>query len=183
MKSSLETERGDWLDNKRRASLGEDLPLRVDVLFLPVVDDVLLLYDLQRERDVLVPHLHLQIQAANWVVAARATLRFHLCGRLTSSTRPNPPTPSVATTSRWSKGLDEENTDTISFRQITSDGSGWLWWRDTDFFLDGDTSDRTSEHQRGIWKGSGEERGLRRRCSACRDLACLFLSSRSSVAT
>lgn len=56
---------------------------------------------------------------------------------LTSSTRPNPPTPRVATTSRWSKGLDGENADTISFSWMTSEDSGWLWWRDTDF-LDGD---------------------------------------------
>lgn len=52
---------------------------------------------------------------------------------LTSSTRPKPPTPRVAMTSRWSKGLDGENTDTISLYWMTSAGSGWLWWRDTDF--------------------------------------------------
>lgn len=70
MKSSLGTGGWDWLDNKRRASLGQDLSLRVDVLFLPVVDDVLLLYDLQRERDVLVLHLHLQMEATNWDITA-----------------------------------------------------------------------------------------------------------------
>lgn len=42
-------------------------------------------------------------------------------------------------TSRSSKGLDEGNPDTISFSRMTSGDSGWLWWRDTDFFLDEDT--------------------------------------------
>jgi len=46
---------------------------------------------------------------------------------LTSSTRPKPPTPRVATTSRWSKGLDGGNSDTISFSWRTSGDSGWLW--------------------------------------------------------
>lgn len=57
---------------------------------------------------------------------------------LTSSTRPKPPTPRVAMTSRWSKGLDDGNSDTMSFSRMMSGDSGWLWWRDTDFFLNGD---------------------------------------------
>lgn len=57
---------------------------------------------------------------------------------LTSSTRPKPPTPSVAMTSSWSKGLEEGNGATSSFSRMTSGDSGWLWWRDTDLFLDND---------------------------------------------
>lgn len=51
--------RQDALDDKRRASLGEDPPLRVDVLLLSVVHHVLLLDDLQGKGDVLALHLHL----------------------------------------------------------------------------------------------------------------------------
>lgn len=68
MEMRLESEQEDWLDNERRASLSEDLPLRVDVLFLPVVHDVLLLDDLQCKCDVLVLHLHLQIEITGWDV-------------------------------------------------------------------------------------------------------------------
>lgn len=41
----------------------------------------------------------------------------------TSSTRPNPPTPSVATTSMWSSGLDDEKAAVICFRRSTSGGN------------------------------------------------------------
>lgn len=64
---------------------------------------------------------------------------------LTSSTRPKPPTPSVAITSSWSKGLEEGNGATNSFSRMTSGDSGWLWWRDTDLFLDND--DNTNQIQ------------------------------------
>lgn len=65
---------------------------------------------------------------------------------LTSSTRPKPPTPSVAMTSRWSKGLDDEKVATISFSWMMSGDSGWLWWRDTDF-LNGATDKQKSDSQ------------------------------------
>lgn len=68
MEMRLESEQEDWLDNERRASLSEDLPLRVDVLFLPVVHNMLLLDDLQCKCDVLVLHLHLQIEITGWDV-------------------------------------------------------------------------------------------------------------------
>lgn len=68
------------------------------------------------------------------------------CSRgLTSSTRPKPPTPSVAMTSSWSKGLDEGNAATNSFKRMTSGDSGWLWWRDTDLFLHNDDNTNQAE--------------------------------------
>lgn len=74
-----------------------------------------------------------QLLQTNWMLEDSQT---HQRSALTSSTRPNPPTPRVAMTSRWSKGLDEENSETSSFSWMTSGDRGWLWWRDTDL-LDG----------------------------------------------